>query len=240
MDALKDTYKVRTTTKTSLAFFYFFPNLLFSQKTTFDAHSPKGPRRVPFVGPRAWAQLPRAQSKLHGRFERTLGPPWGRTRVLPKALLCTRLKSSSSSFFLLLFHKGVRIMSFYFLHELTHKPYPHPHQASDVRLACGKIESQAIRDSIRLRNRRQDGRDTKTVRPITCEGGCTARRCLREAKRKPSRSRRLAGRLTHKGRMGFPITRTGGFTCTTFSPPRQSAKPGAWARRTAGRSGTGT
>ena len=175
MDALKDTYKVRTTTKTSLAFFYFFPNLLFSQKTTFDAHSPKGPRRVPFVGPRAWAQLPRAQSKLHGRFERTLGPPWGRTRVLPKALLCTRLKSSSFSFFLLLFHKGVRIMSFYFLHELTHKPYPHPHQASDVRLACGKIESQAIRDSIRLRNRRQDGRDTKTVRPITCEGGLLPR-----------------------------------------------------------------
>jgi hypothetical protein len=44
-----------------------------------------------------------------------------------------------------------------------------------VRLACGKIESQAIRDSIRLRNRRQDGRDTKTVRPITCEGGLLPR-----------------------------------------------------------------
>lgn len=36
------------------------------------------------------AQLPRAQIESHGRFERTLGPPWGRTRVLPKSSLCTR------------------------------------------------------------------------------------------------------------------------------------------------------
>ena len=53
--------------------------------------------------------------------------------------------------------------------------FPSPTQSSDVRLSCGRIESQAIRDSIRINNRRQDGRDTKTVRPITCEGGLLPR-----------------------------------------------------------------
>ena len=45
------------------------------------------------------AQLPRAQNETHGRFERTLGPPWGRTRVLPTSSLCTRLKRFLRGFF---------------------------------------------------------------------------------------------------------------------------------------------
>lgn len=44
-----------------------------------------------------------------------------------------------------------------------------------MRLACGRIESKALRDLIRHTGRRQDGRDVNTVRPITCEGGLLPR-----------------------------------------------------------------
>jgi len=46
---------------------------------------------------------------------------------------------------------------------------------SDVRLACGRCESNALRSMIRANGVRQDGRDTKTVRPITCSGGLLPR-----------------------------------------------------------------
>ena len=48
-------------------------------------------------------------------------------------------------------------------------------QATDVRLACGRVESRAIRNMIRRDGRRQDGRDIHTVRPITSEGGLLPR-----------------------------------------------------------------
>lgn len=44
-----------------------------------------------------------------------------------------------------------------------------------MRLACGRIESQAIRNMIRREGRRQDGRDVNTVRPIASEGGLLPR-----------------------------------------------------------------
>ena len=48
-------------------------------------------------------------------------------------------------------------------------------QESDVRLACGRCESNALRSMIRANGVRQDGRDTKTVRPITCSAGLLPR-----------------------------------------------------------------
>lgn len=48
-------------------------------------------------------------------------------------------------------------------------------QAGDIRLACMRLESKALRDMIRHKGHRQDGRDIHTVRPITCEGGLLPR-----------------------------------------------------------------
>ena len=48
-----------------------------------------------------------------------------------------------------------------------------------MRLACGRIESRAIRDMIRNEGRRQDGRDVNTVRPISSEGDWTESAALR-------------------------------------------------------------
>lgn len=44
-----------------------------------------------------------------------------------------------------------------------------------MRLACMRCESDALRSMIRGKGVRQDGRDTKTVRPITCSGGLLPR-----------------------------------------------------------------
>jgi len=46
---------------------------------------------------------------------------------------------------------------------------------NDVRLACGRCESNALRSMIRANGLRQDGRDIKTVRPITSSGGLLPR-----------------------------------------------------------------
>lgn len=48
-------------------------------------------------------------------------------------------------------------------------------QATAVVNACGKIESRALRDTIRTNGRRQDGRTTRMVRPIACEAGLLPR-----------------------------------------------------------------
>ena len=48
-------------------------------------------------------------------------------------------------------------------------------QASAVINACGKIESRALRDVIRTKGRRQDGRTTSMIRPIACEAGILPR-----------------------------------------------------------------
>lgn len=48
-------------------------------------------------------------------------------------------------------------------------------QANAVINACGKIESRALRDTIRNKGRRQDGRTTSMIRPIACEAGILPR-----------------------------------------------------------------
>ena len=48
-------------------------------------------------------------------------------------------------------------------------------QATAVINACGKIESRALRDTIRINGRRQDGRTTRMIRPIACEAGLLPR-----------------------------------------------------------------
>ena len=57
------------------------------------AHSPKGPRRVSLDAAEGGGPNCRGRRTILGRFERTLGPPRGRTRALPSPSLCTRRAS---------------------------------------------------------------------------------------------------------------------------------------------------
>ena len=193
MDALKDQFQVRRATYAARA-----PARAIPKRFRVD-ESARTHRRA-LVASHSWgrgraAQLPRAQNETHGRFERTLGPPWGRTRVLPTSSLCTRLKRFLRGFFFfriprfsfsVTFSRAPRAervccfsltLSLLFVSDVNHHESHtrEPQKSSDVRLACGRIESRAIRDMIRNEGRRQDGRDVNTVRPIASEGGLLPR-----------------------------------------------------------------
>ena len=165
MDALKDQFQVRRATRREGAGARH-PETIPSRRKR--AHSPKGPRRVHSWGRGRAAQLPRAQNETHGRFDRTLGPPWGRTRVLPTSSLCTRLKRFLRGFFFfriprfffrdvfpsaaLVPHEraqrvccSLSLSHFFFCLDVNHhESYTREPRSSDVRLACGRIEPRAV------------------------------------------------------------------------------------------------
>ena len=126
MDALKDQFQVRRATRRGA------PARAIPKRFRVD-ESARTHRRA-LVASHSWgrgraAQLPRAQNETHGRFERTLGPPWGRTRVLPTSSLCTRLKRFLRGFFFFFF----RIPRFFF-RDVFPERRARPSRARSARL----------------------------------------------------------------------------------------------------------